>query len=382
MEGPECCHDNDDKAAVMEHRISTARPGVAHSNVLEYCYAWTFEAERLRNPDILRQMDLHFDVADEKQTFNLRLDVAPADCKRKACWRDYLCIWLCVHPITDTVRFYTVLSICNREESASIVKERLLTVKSTSRENFHPKVLINERFFHRIASKEHLLDPENGFVIDGQFRIQCRVYFYSEDRMIQSFIPTGHIVSDDEAKRRLKEFDHFEKLLRDGSYSDVKLIAGAGSKKFDVHRSILSARSTFFAALFKDADTKDSIYNVVEMNDVDPDVLAEVLRFVYTGKVDLSRNLERNLFKAAENYQLTGLKDLCTDSITKSLTVSNVAEILTFADSHGSEEIMKGSIEFFLANSKEIMSTENFRTTIKACAPWMFGVINGLINRQ
>ena len=76
---------------------------------------------------------------------------------------------------------------------------------------------------------------------------------------------------------------HFAPLLESGNYSDAVLVVS--SQQFPVHKDILSARSSVFLELFSHAG-KDP---VVEAIDVDPDVMKEALRYIYTGRV---RNLE------------------------------------------------------------------------------------------
>ena len=49
----------------------------------------------------------------------------------------------------------------------------------------------------------------------------------------------------------------------------------------------------------------------VEVKDVEPDVMAELLRFIYTGKTTKLDELVGDLLAAAEKYQVEQLKKVC-----------------------------------------------------------------------
>ncbi|VUZ41516.1 unnamed protein product [Hymenolepis diminuta] len=55
-------------------------------------------------------------------------------------------------------------------------------------------------------------------------------------------------------------------------------------RRFKAHKAILAARSPVFAAMFEHG-MAESRANKVYITDVEPDTLAEVLRFIYTGRV-------------------------------------------------------------------------------------------------
>src|SRR5699024_6528915 len=76
--------------------------------------------------------------------------------------------------------------------------------------------------------------------------------------------------------------EDYSSLLKSGKLSDVTL--SVGGRNFRAHKSILSARSIVFAAMFEH-ETKENQENMVEIPDIDSDVFEEFLQFIYTGKV-------------------------------------------------------------------------------------------------
>lgn len=69
----------------------------------------------------------------------------------------------------------------------------------------------------------------------------------------------------------------------------------------------MAARSPVFSAMFEHG-MSEARNDRVQIDDIDPDVLKEMLRFMYTG---VAPNLERmsdDLLAAADKYQLERLK--------------------------------------------------------------------------
>jgi len=86
-----------------------------------------------------------------------------------------------------------------------------------------------------------------------------------------------------------------------------------GEETFDAHRSILSARSPVFAAMFA-SGMKETATGQVRIEDVDPDVFQKLLKFLYMGTFEPSP-MDRDLFTVADKYQVTTLMELCRPAI-------------------------------------------------------------------
>jgi len=89
--------------------------------------------------------------------------------------------------------------------------------------------------------------------------------------------------------------------------TDVKLLVE--EMTYAAHRSLLSARSPVFAAMFASGMTEVQT-GQVRIEDVDSTTFKHFLKFLYTGMVDpSSMNIE--LFKVADRYQVETLMELC-----------------------------------------------------------------------
>ena len=85
----------------------------------------------------------------------------------------------------------------------------------------------------------------------------------------------------------------YQELFQSGKWSDVTLVVGDTELK--AHKLILSARSPVFAALFVEMQESK-----VTITDVSADVLQEVLRYIYTGKVEALKDNADKLLAAAD----------------------------------------------------------------------------------
>lgn len=91
--------------------------------------------------------------------------------------------------------------------------------------------------------------------------------------------------------------DDFGYLFESQKFSDVILCVIG--KEFFAHKAILAARSPVFAAMFEH-EMEEKKQNRVEITDMDPEVLKEMLKFIYTGKAPSIDKLDSDLLAAAD----------------------------------------------------------------------------------
>lgn len=116
-------------------------------------------------------------------------------------------------------------------------------------------------------------------------------------------------------------------------------------QEFKAHKSVLAARSPVFNAMFEH-EMEESKKNRVEINDVDPEVFKEMMRFIYTGKAPNLDKMADNLLAAADKYALERLKVMCEEALCSNLSVENVADTLVLADLHSAEQLKAQAIDF------------------------------------
>lgn len=101
-------------------------------------------------------------------------------------------------------------------------------------------------------------------------------------------------------------------------------------------------------------DLEESKMNRVEIPDFDYDIILEMLRFMYAGRVRQLDTFAAQLLAAADKYQLDKLKALCEECLCANLAVENVCEIIVLSDFHSAESLKQHCIEFINAHAAEV----------------------------
>ena len=91
---------------------------------------------------------------------------------------------------------------------------------------------------------------------------------------------------------------------------------------FDYHQFMLSARSPVFKAMFL-ADMAEKRIKKVNVKDFHPDVLSELLTFIYSGKTSKMDKFAKDLLASADKYQLDQLKSACAEHLCSNIDFEN-----------------------------------------------------------
>jgi speckle-type POZ protein len=122
--------------------------------------------------------------------------------------------------------------------------------------------------------------------------------------------------------------NQLEGLFNEMKFSDVSF--NIGGRQFPAHKSILAAKSEVFEAMFQHP-TKENFTNRIEIEDIEPDVFHELLRFIYTGRLSRKtmETLAVRLLIAADKYLLDDLKVKCENYLICQMSPANCLEILS-----------------------------------------------------
>jgi len=144
--------------------------------------------------------------------------------------------------------------------------------------------------------------------------------------------------------------------------------------RFDVDRSILAVRSSFFGAMlssrFGEGATststctgvaaerfREAAQREVIISDMSARVLAATLRFIYTDQGPEMRTREEaeELLAAASKLGVTGMLRLCSDYLRdKWLTVESCCSLLALADTHGATSLRAEALALLGANFDQV----------------------------
>lgn len=149
----------------------------------------------------------------------------------------------------------------------------------------------------------------------------------------------------------------FSDLLHTGRLSDVTISVQGHS--FQAHKLLLAARSPVFAAMFEH-DMKEREVGAVEVVDVDREVFAELLRYIYTDRVASLDQVALRLLSAADKYDLLSLKQMCERSLRNGLSLENVISVLIAAHLHNCDRLKRQAINFIADNIQHVVATDEW----------------------
>ncbi|KAL7741458.1 hypothetical protein ACLKA6_000781 [Drosophila palustris] len=161
--------------------------------------------------------------------------------------------------------------------------------------------------------------------------------------------------------------DDLGALFETKEFADVTIVT-ADDHKIPAHKTILSARSKVFAAMFRHS-MKENAENCVDIYDFSSDVIIELLRFMYTGKapkiIMYNSKMTFDLLTAADKYQLDRLKAMCARSLSINLSIDTAPIVLKAADLYNMEDLKSKAIRFIKSNIHKIKETNNWKELIK-----------------
>ena len=144
--------------------------------------------------------------------------------------------------------------------------------------------------------RDFLLDEANGLLPDDKLTLFCEVSVVADSVNI-----SGQMHSAQFKVPECRLSDDLGQLFDSSQFADVTLTCSA--REFRCHKAILVARSPVLAAMFEH-DMKERQHNRVEIEDMDPDVMADMLRFIYMGKAPNLDSMAADLLAAADKYAL------------------------------------------------------------------------------
>jgi len=127
------------------------------------------------------------------------------------------------------------------------------------------------------------------------------------------------------------------------------VLVNCGDQVFYCHKFMLSARSQVFHAMFN-SDMVENKSGSVTVEDFHPNVLKEMLQYIYTGCTLAIDKYGRELLAVAEKYQLLKLKTCCEEYLSGTLDVENCIDLLLLGDLNQAKTLKETALEFFSKN--------------------------------
>lgn len=202
------------------------------------------------------------------------------------------------------------------------------------------------KFFQRTS----LQDPKNNILKNNKFSILFKMISVEKNSTENSM--------EFQSESRVEESDRFKRLFTSQEFSDVTVTADG--RNFFLHKCLLATSSDVFQAMFT-TDMIEKNQNTVEITDIRCEILEELFRFIYTGKVnDIKKEKVCELLSAAEKYCVKGLKTLCEKKICDNISMLNVIEYLELALMNNAEQLKTNTIKFISLNLDKLIEKKEF----------------------
>ncbi|KAL4588171.1 hypothetical protein LXL04_001052 [Taraxacum kok-saghyz] len=160
-----------------------------------------------------------------------------------------------------------------------------------------------------------------------------------------------------------------EQYVNSPTLSDVTFLI-EGGKRFYAHRICLLASSDAFRAMFdggyREKDAKD-----IEIPNIRWDVFELMMRYIYTGSVDVNMEIAQDLLRAADQYLLEGLKRLCEYTIAQDIQLDNVSVMYDLSEAFNAVSLRNACILFVLENFDKLNAKPWYGSLIQRIMPEM-----------
>ena len=198
----------------------------------------------------------------------------------------------------------------------------------------------------------------------------------SQDKKVK-----GTSTSHDSRQELSKNFQEF---FLSKEMSDIQI--KCGDSTIDAHQLLLSAWSPVFRGMFQ-AEMKEKDSKMVEIQDLDPITVMEMLKFIYTGRCCVSEEdpdpkIVSDLLEAADKYQVVVLKEMCEKVMIKILEPNNSLQILEFADMYGAQELKKRALDLVVANMKSIRGSDDWKECARKRPNLCVEISEALVDRM
>ncbi|XP_057325888.1 uncharacterized protein LOC130667959 [Microplitis mediator] len=138
-------------------------------------------------------------------------------------------------------------------------------------------------------------------------------------------------------------------------WSDVIIKIKDNTDQLPAHKLILASHSSVFETMLK-TDMREAKENCICFDEFDIDTIKEVLKFMYTGKIEAENDSDVlvKVLACAQMYQIEKLKTYCEYNLIKSLSVINVIKILIETDNFDVPKLNEKALLYMTLNKNRI----------------------------
>ncbi|XP_012487138.1 ARM REPEAT PROTEIN INTERACTING WITH ABF2 isoform X2 [Gossypium raimondii] len=157
-----------------------------------------------------------------------------------------------------------------------------------------------------------------------------------------------------------------EQYVNNATLSDVTFLVEG--RRFYAHRICLLASSDAFRAMF-DGGYREKDARDIEIPNIKWEVFELMMRFIYTGSVDVTLDIAQDLLRAADQYLLEGLKRLCEYTIAQDISLENVSSMYELSEAFHAISLRHTCILFILEHFDKLSARPGHLHLIQRTVP-------------
>ena len=147
------------------------------------------------------------------------------------------------------------------------------------------------------------------------------------------------------------------RLRQNNEYTDVTL--ESGGVQIQCHRVVLAVGSEYFQAMFR-CGLQEKSSDPVQLT-MEPDILANVIDYMYTGEIELTDDNVESLLKACDVLQLDALKARCEDFMLTQVDITNCVRFWRLSELYQLHKVLRKAKGLMLAEFKAVAFSDQFK---------------------
>jgi hypothetical protein len=106
-----------------------------------------------------------------------------------------------------------------------------------------------------------------------------------------------------------------------------------------------------------------------------------MMKFIYSGRINIAKHLAKDLLVAADQYLLEGLKRQCEYTIAQEICLDNIPEMYELADTFNASALRRACTLFVLEHFTKLSSQLWFAKFVKQIIPEIRSYMTDILTR-
>ncbi|KAE9333616.1 hypothetical protein PR003_g13935 [Phytophthora rubi] len=153
--------------------------------------------------------------------------------------------------------------------------------------------------------------------------------------------------------------DDHEELFLNSSLSDLQFLVKGHIAPINAHKVVLFFRNSYFKNMVR-FGSATSQTAVIEVDNCSYEVFSILLRFLYTGKVDITPDVAEELLRASSFYCVYELQKRTEAFLSGQICVENVVDLLTLSEECSADDLKKNCVPFLMRHIHEVVRLPAF----------------------